>query len=366
MRVLGTLALLLGLTLTGLGPPAHASSASPGDTLALTRVAGSPLSDLDVAVGRRAIVTTRTPFSLVGVTWHGADPVVRVRVRAAGEWSSWQRVPVLEDGPDPGSEGETGVRGTQPWWVGPSDAVQVRLVGGSPRDAALTLIDPGADPVSTPTTVPVAKPGKRPKRAPKPTIRSRERWGADESWRDGGPYVNRTIKQVHLHHTATGNGYAPGEVRGLIRSMYRYHTHTLGWSDIGYNFLVDKYGRIWEGRAGGVGRPIRGAHTLGFNSASTGIAVIGNYDRARPSRTVVRALVQLSAWKLDKYGRHPRTTIKVRSRGSDRYAEGRRVRLPVIDGHRDTNDTACPGERLYAKLPLVRRRTGLWMKRFGR
>jgi hypothetical protein len=161
---------------------------------------------------------------------------------------------------------------------------------------------------------------------------------------------------VHVHHTVNSNTYSRQDVPGLIRGMYRYHTHNLGWSDIGYNFLVDRFGRIWVGRAGGPRRPVRGAHTLGFNSTSCGVSVIGNFETTRPNDRVLDSVAALAAWKLDRYGRNPRGHIRVTSEGSDNYPAGHRVRLPVIDGHRDTNDTACPGRYLYDALPRIRRR----------
>jgi uncharacterized protein with LGFP repeats len=194
-------------------------------------------------------------------------------------------------------------------------------------------------------------------RAPRPPLLYRGQWGADESWRNGGPYFGRTIQQVHIHHTATGNDYTRSDVPALIRGMYRYHTHNLGWSDIGYNFLVDRFGRSWVGRAGGAAKTVRGAHTLGFNHTSTGISVIGNYEGASPSEAVIAAIVRIAAWKLDRFHRKPTGWIPVYSHGSDKYPEGRTVGLRVIDGHRDTNYTACPGARLYSKLGTIRNRT---------
>jgi hypothetical protein len=164
------------------------------------------------------------------------------------------------------------------------------------------------------------------------------------------------MRQVHVHHTATGNDYSRSDVPAILRGMYRYHTHSLGWFDIGYNFLVDRFGRAWVGRSGGSGRLVRGAHTLGFNKTSVGIAVIGNLEERRPWKKAVTSVVKLAAWKLDKYDRQATGTVVVRSSGSDKYSEDERVELPVIDGHRDTNDTACPGEYLYAELPSIRNR----------
>ncbi|MEZ5096960.1 MAG: N-acetylmuramoyl-L-alanine amidase [Nocardioides sp.] len=106
-----------------------------------------------------------------------------------------------------------------------------------------------------------------------------------------------------------------------------------------------------------MGRRVRGAHTLGFNNTSVGIAVLGNFER-EPSATVVTRLVKIAAWKLDRNDRDPRGTVRVYSHGSDLYKKGERVRLPVIDGHRDTNSTACPGQLLYDLLPDIRVASG--------
>ena len=163
---------------------------------------------------------------------------------------------------------------------------------------------------------------------------------------------------MHIHHTVNSNDYTADEVPALLRGIYRYHTKNLGWSDVGYNFLVDRFGTIWQGRAGGSRLAVRGAHTLGFNSTSTGIAVIGNFEEvapgpagaSRPSCTSPR-------------GSSTCTTASraagsaVFSQGSDKFGPAQKVRLPVIDGHRDTNDTACPGKHLYAQLPAIRQRT---------
>jgi hypothetical protein len=192
---------------------------------------------------------------------------------------------------------------------------------------------------------------------PRPDLHGRRQWGARESWRDGRPHINYTIKQVHIHHTVNSNRYRRGDVPALIRGMYRYHTRYLGWSDIGYNFLVDRFGRIWTGRAGGARRAVRGAHTLGFNSTSAGVAVIGNFELTRPSDRVLDAVAAVAAWKLQRFDRDPLGNVRVWSRGSDRFRSGRRVRLPTIDGHRDTNRTACPGRHLYHQLDEIRHRT---------
>ena len=96
----------------------------------------------------------------------------------------------------------------------------------------------------------------------------------------------------------------------------------LGWSDIGYNFLVDRFGRIWTGRAGGAAKAVRGAHTLGFNATSAGISVIGNLDLVAPSSAVLDAIAQVAAWKLSRYGHRASETATVVSEGSDKFRAG--------------------------------------------
>jgi uncharacterized protein with LGFP repeats len=363
-------AALLGAGLQTL--PLTAAGAAP-DRVDLAPVGKAGLRAADVALDRGLSRLDTERFSMVAVTWRGEAPSVDVRVRREAGWSGWRELEPLVDGP--GAAEATGVHGTDLVWVGDARDVQTR-VAGEARDLTLVLMEPTARPTApdAATTATTAAPSSTTTTAaastrttslrtarlttdvPRPRIRSRKRWGADESWRNSPPRYIRTIKQVHVHHTVNSNGYRRSEVPGLIRGMYRYHTQNLGWSDIGYNFLVDRFGRAWTGRAGGAKRRVRGAHTLGFNHRSTGIAVIGNFEDGRPPRRVLGTMGRLSAWKLDMDGRNPRGRTWVTSEGSDKYAAGRRVRLRVIDGHRDTNDTACPGQGLYDKLPAIRRR----------
>jgi uncharacterized protein with LGFP repeats len=271
-------------------------------------------------------------------------------------------MPTLHDLPDRGSrEGGTDVAGTDLVWIGAADGVQVEVDGEPPQDLTLVLLHParlrGRTPLSAQRR---GKGGEKDdngrRRAPRPDLLRRHDWGAERSWRPADISYNDTIRQVHVHHTVNSNTYSRKDVAGLIRGMYRYHVHNLGWSDIGYNFLVDRFGRTWVGRAGGARRPVRGAHTLGFNSTSCGVSVIGNFETTEPSNRVLNAVAALAAWKLDRYGRRPKGRVRVESEGSDKFSAGQVVRLRVIDGHRDTNDTACPGRYLYEALPKVRRR----------
>ncbi|HSX98696.1 MAG TPA: N-acetylmuramoyl-L-alanine amidase, partial [Streptomyces sp.] len=136
--------------------------------------------------------------------------------------------------------------------------------------------------------------------------------------------------------------------------IYRYHVVSSGWRDIGYNFLVDKCGNIYEGRAGGVAKAVMGAHTLGFNTNTMGIAVLGSYGTTKPPAVAVKGIAQLTAWKLGLYGANPNGKTYLTSGGGNLYAKGKKVRLHVISGHRDGFATACPGGRLYGKLGTAR------------
>jgi hypothetical protein len=296
---------------------------------------------------------------LVGVTWRGEAPPVRVRTRSDRTWSGWRPTEVMDDGPDSASAEAGGVTGTDLLWVGDADRVEVDVRGPRPAGLTLAMIDVAGGVPAPRASAAVADTNEF-----RPRVLGRDRWGADPRLRDGRPSYNRTIQQLHVHHTVNSNDYSAADVPGLIRGMYRYHTVNLGWSDIGYNFLVDRFGRTWTGRAGGIKRAVRGAHTLGFNSTSTGVALIGNFQTVTPSRRARTGLVHLAAWKLNKYDRNPLGRVVVFSHGSDRYPFGTKVRLPVLDGHRDTNQTACPGALLYQRLPDIRLRVAKRINRF--
>ena len=115
-----------------------------------------------------------------------------------------------------------------------------------------------------------------------PTIYSRAQWGADESIRNKSALRYGTVSAGFVHHTVNANDYTEAQVPGIMRSIYAYHVKSRGWSDIGYNFLVDRFGRIWEGRYGGVDKNVVGAHTLGYNDYSFAMSAIGNFDVVEP------------------------------------------------------------------------------------
>jgi hypothetical protein len=311
----------------------------------------------------------------VGVTWeHGAEVAddaiaVEARTYQDGGWSGWTEVPYHDDhAPDPGTREARRARpGTEPLVVGDADRVQVRVAARSvPADMRLAVVDPGEatrtarqlpridtaeladDPAPDGPQDATADDGSLELQAavtaPRPTIYSRAQWGANERLRDPGSLHYYEVHAGFVHHTVNTNDYTRAEVPGIIRSIYAYHTRSRGWSDIGYNFLVDRFGRIWEGRYGGVDRPVVGAHTLGYNDHSFAMSAIGNFETARPGSAMVQAYAALFAWKL---GLHGIAADDTRQLVAGRY-------FPAINGHRDADSTACPGRYLYAKIPTIR------------
>ncbi|ABL80919.1 MULTISPECIES: FG-GAP-like repeat-containing protein [unclassified Nocardioides] len=329
-------------------------------------------------------------YGAVGVTWaHGTelpeDAIsLAVRTRTGASWSSWMDLEYdVEHGPDPGSvEARHARPGTDALLVGDVDQVQVRAssTGALPPDLRLAVVDPGTaartavekpaldtntmdDAPGATTGATSVQPGalatdpgegtdggdeidlQAATYTPRPTIYSRAQWGADERMREKSSLRYFEVHAGFVHHTVNANDYSRAEVPGIIRSIYAYHTQSRGWSDIGYNFLVDRFGRIWEGRYGGIDRPVVGAHTLNYNEYSFAMSAIGNYDVKQPSQAMVQAYGALFAWKLSLHGVDASST---RQWVGSKFFE-------AINGHRDAAATACPGKYLYAKLPEIRR-----------
>ncbi|WP_328721358.1 N-acetylmuramoyl-L-alanine amidase [Streptomyces sp. NBC_00247] len=210
--------------------------------------------------------------------------------------------------------------------------------------------DQGADAPRAGSAVAAAKPYI----GPRPGIITRKGWGADEKLRESQFAYTTTVKAAFVHHSATGNNYTCSQSASILRGIYRYHVKSNGWRDIGYNFAVDKCGNIYEGRAGGVTRAVLGAHTLGFNSKTMGIAVLGSYASTNPPTAAVNAVAKLTAWKLGLFGINPKGTVTLVSGGGNRYKKGSSVKMNAISGHRDGFATECPGARLYKKLGTTR------------
>ena len=225
--------------------------------------------------------------------------------------------------------------------------------GNAEAPASAESAKGGAIPALSREATQAAYPAGRPYIGPRPRIVTRKGWGANEKLRESGLKYTKTVKVAFVHHTAMSNTYKCGQAPSIIRAMYRYHVKSSKWRDIGYNFLVDKCGTVYEGRAGGVAKPVMGAHTYGFNTNSTGIAVLGSYDKTKPPAAATRAVSGLAAWKLGLTGRNPRSKVWMTS-GGGKFKKGKKVKLRTISGHRDGFTTECPGARLYSTLGATR------------
>jgi uncharacterized protein with LGFP repeats len=301
---------------------------------------------------------------MLGVTW--ADPRaelggtagVRTRDSVTGVWSGWRELELdirtPEVGPDTGAGGVRA--GTQPLWTGASDGVQVRVTGQHgklsrlPDGLRVELVDPETGATSS-TSYATATAST----APQPVVTPRSGWGADESLvKDPAAYTTDT-KVVFTHHTAGTNDYTCEQSPDIIRAIFLYHVQGQGWNDIGYQFLVDKCGTVFEGRAGGIDKPVLGAQTYGFNTDTSGVAVLGNYNDAISSQPVLDAVAAVAAWKLGLYGYDAAGTVQLTAAADNGlYKKGQKVTLNRISGHRDGYPTECPGNNLYADLAAIR------------
>ncbi|MGP4109421.1 peptidoglycan recognition protein family protein [Streptomyces sp. 4N509B] len=191
--------------------------------------------------------------------------------------------------------------------------------------------------------------------AARPTVVSRVEWGADDALLGEPVTYTGAARAVFVHHTGHPDDYDCAEVPSMLRAMQADHVLRLGWDDLGYNFVVDKCGTIYEGRAGGIDRFVLGAHTTGFNHDSVGIAALGDFPYAGTvPGPVLEAIAKIAAWKL-RPGTDPRESVRlVSTNDASRVPEGSQTEIDVITGHRDIYYTHCPGEGLTSALPEIR------------
>ncbi|MEV5351519.1 N-acetylmuramoyl-L-alanine amidase [Streptomyces sp. NPDC052693] len=387
-RLLLRTAVATALALGALGPARPALAASSDGVHTLRVPDGDPH---DRALAPR----TTEPFSLLGITWDDPHETlegtahVRTRSRESGAWSAWRPletdVRMPETGPD---RARAGVRGaTQPLWAGPSDGVQVRVSGERlPEGLRVELVDPDGGPDHAvhvvepgPVEPDVAEPGVTepgvagpgvtgpgvvppaagPLAADRPAVTARSAWGADESLVKDPPTYTGDTKAVFVHHTAGTNDYACSESASIVRGVFLYHVKSNGWNDIGYHFLVDKCGTVFEGRAGGIDKPVLGAHAYGFNTDTSSVSVLGDYSATTANAAVRESVAKVAAWKLGLYGIDPTGTVVLTAGANNgKYKLGEKVTMHRISGHRDGYPTECPGQHLYADLPQIRTLAG--------
>jgi hypothetical protein len=352
--------------------PAPAPTVGPAgaapNALAAPTGMGARLQSAPVDVGKARFVG----FSWPDPDGKTGDGLVWMRSRDKGGWSAWREVEQAGDGPDANSrEYRSGRAYSDGQWLDAGTAeVQVRVdppsgteARSGPAATATAAVPASGLEAHLITPDLAATPGTEAPRAgvataatARPRIISRAAWGARESIRRASPDYSDTVKAAFIHHTVQSNSYSPSESAALVRSDYLYHVRTRGWNDIGYNFLVDRYGRVFEGRYGGVTRAVLGAHAGGFNTNTTGVALLGTFTTARPTGPMLAGLNRLLAWKLDLTHVDPRGRTVLRSAGgaNTRYPAGRRVVVNTILGHRSTSYTTCPGDPTIARLGAIR------------
>jgi hypothetical protein len=355
-----TRALLLALVLTVAPGPATIETVEIAEVMSATVDLDVPETQLQTRGGhaearprRSAPIAAPHAFTMVG--FELPDGVDELKVRAKGPdgaWSEWFDLDRLdaEEGPDRGSPedratGSRTERFTEPAWVGEAEQFQVELPAEVRGDARLqaTVLDTdglAGGPVERRRfTVPG---GSVAEASTQPSIISRAQWGA-QAPRSAATYasgVNMTV----IHHTAGSNSYTRDQAAGRVRGYQNYHRNTLGWKDIGYNALIDRYGRIYEGREGGLSRPVIGAHAANYNTASFGVSVMGNFSSVDAPQASYEALVRIISWKASIHGFDPLGT-------TSRTYNGNRLR--TVSGHRDMGQTACPG-RIQNRLWWIR------------
>ena len=298
--------------------------------------------------GERMLASSAPParFNLVGLHWRGSG-TVQFRTRSTeGPWSAWRNAaPEAEDRPDAGTAERgraSGWRLGNPWWVGASNGIEYRRRGRVDRLRAWFVWSPAA-----------GVPARTQQKAGAPAIVPRKGWNADEKIRRAGPSFAAALRLALVHHTAGANGYTAAEAPAMVRAIQLYHVKGNGWNDVGYNFLVDRFGTVYEGRYGGIERNVVGAHAEGFNTGSVGVAVLGEYSSLAVTAKARESVARLLAWRLDLAHVDPATTQSFISGGNARYPAGLPVFLRTVSGHRDTGFTDCPGTALYNLLNSI-------------
>lgn len=346
-----------------------------------------------------------TPFSMVALTSTGLDNAsAQIRRQLDdGSWGPWLATEPVDTGVDDAAAAPE-KQGTEPIFVGATKAVQLLMTPRpqAPVPAPAPAPEPAPAPAPAPEVAPapeqplgytpasvskplrqqdtplataidgisavLIQPGTSPADATLsdlatpvagstgPKVISRSQWGADESIRCATPNYDDFLGGATVHHTAGSNEYSKSESVEIVRAIYAYHAQTLGWCDVGYNVLVDKYGQIFEGRAGGLDKPVQGAHAGGFNENTMGIAMMGDYSTEAPPQATIDSVGSFLGWRLGLAGLDPKGSTTMTSEGTEFtfVGQGQNVDLPVIFAHRDVGNTACPGDGAYAKLDEIR------------
>lgn len=289
------------------------------------------------------------PFSMAVWRWEadipaGTSLTLTVRTSADGKaWTDWQELP-----PDEDVQSATSDWPGHMWFAQGARHIQYRLQFASSDGRATPVVasvtwhfaNTAPGPTVQEAMQMVIPQGEGPG-VQRPAIIPRRGWGADESLMTWEPKYEKPVKII-IHHTATPND-PKQDPAATVRAVYYYHAVTRGWGDIGYNYLIDRLGNIYEGRKGGEG--VVGGHDYGFNEGSVGISLIGDFQSEPPTEAMMNALARLVAWVCDRYGIDPTGRSIFRD-----------LDLPNIAGHRETKSTTCPGDQVQNRLPALRER----------
>jgi hypothetical protein len=369
-----------------ISPAAHAQDGQPGNDEPLSEAPAPAPTALRVdedrppleeaaARGGRAQVRARAAevaeFTMIGVSapdvdseeLEGTSAEPQLRVHTDEGWGPWFELHLGGDhGPDEWTgEGDGEPPASDPLWVRAADGYEILLPAEAERSGITVHLvrDTGRplarsqEPPSPPTDPAVADRMEQ-ARAGQPPIRTRASWGARAPSRKLWRADNLTLSVVH--HSVSTNSYSPAEVPGIIRGIQAFHMDANGWYDIAYNFVVDRYGVIWEGRGGGIGNAVIGGHAKGFNTGSTGVVTLGEFTATVPTAAMINSVGTLIGWKLFIHGVDPATTTVFTSKGNEIYEEGTRLVMHRVVGHRDTASTACPGGQVQGRLGTIRSR----------
>ncbi|MER5442383.1 N-acetylmuramoyl-L-alanine amidase [Streptomyces sp. NPDC002790] len=355
--------------------------ADPGTEVADTaayRAASVHTLSMETKSDRKVVPQKSTQrFNAVSVTWKDPaeklDGTAQFRARGAetGAWGAWTTLPEETNDSDGAERAGSDIRGgtSSVSTASTSTGVEVRVVDADgrakdlPAGMDVKLIDPGTGTRKGGTepaafTADETPPAARPSTVVKPTIIPQSVWGPGLA-HDGTPVYDTEIKAAVVHHTGvdSDNQVPCAQTAQRLREIQQDHVGK-GYYDIGYNFVVDRCGQIFEGRTGGMDLPVHGAHDYGFNTDTVGISYIGNFEKAKPTKAALDAISRVTAWKFGQYGLKATDKVTLTSNGDlgtdgNKVAKDTTITLPRVFGHKDTNTTLCPGANLYPKLGRI-------------
>ncbi|WP_299449440.1 cell wall-binding repeat-containing protein [uncultured Serinicoccus sp.] len=340
----------MALVVPGIGvPTALATDESPADPQHRS-VALDPVPQTTSAEGadvlRGTLDVDERAVTVVGVRWSGPqDGGARMRVEQEGAWGEWTS---LEDGlatgPEEGAgEGDWGTEGTV---LLDADRVQVELSGDT-ADARIESWTTYVTEQDAATVAELPVPDAEPDGL---VVARRKDWAQGmDLIPSAGPIRPSAKMGITLHHTATDAYYAAEDVPAMLRAVYRYHAHTLDWRDVGYNVIVDRYGRVWEGRSGGLENNVQGAHSYGMNYDWFGLSSLGNHEISPVPQAELAGLARTAGWVLNLHG----VDVTQQKRYTNAYLGWTRT-LSTLHGHRDVYATSCPGWQMYQMLGALR------------